>query len=67
MCNPLAGWGCLGQTLKPAALIYLLRFASERTLTINTAAIGGNAGLLAQSDETTLPTTAHKEWTNDRE
>ena len=26
---------------------YLLRFATERTLTVNTAAVGGNAGLLA--------------------
>ena len=29
---------------------YLYRFAVERTLTINTAAAGGNAALLAQSD-----------------
>ena len=29
---------------------YLARFATERTVSINTAAVGGNAGLLSQDD-----------------
>lgn len=64
--QPFGGMGLSGTGPKAGGPHYLLRFASEHTRTINTAAIGGNAGLLAQSDEATLPTTAQQEWNNDR-
>ncbi|SFC49548.1 L-proline dehydrogenase /delta-1-pyrroline-5-carboxylate dehydrogenase [Marinospirillum celere] len=49
--QPFGGMGLSGTGPKAGGPHYLLRFASERTRTINTAAIGGNASLLAQSDE----------------
>ena len=33
-----------------AAFIFLFRFAGERTFTVNTAAAGGNASLIASSE-----------------
>lgn len=51
--QPFGGMGLSGTGPKAGGPHYLLRFATERTRTINTAAIGGNASLLAQSDEDT--------------
>jgi RHH-type proline utilization regulon transcriptional repressor/proline dehydrogenase/delta 1-pyrroline-5-carboxylate dehydrogenase len=45
--QPFGGEGLSGTGPKAGGPHYLLRFASERTLTINTAAVGGNASLLA--------------------
>ena len=58
--QPFGGMGLSGTGPKASGPHYLLRFASERTH-INTAAIGGDARLLAQSDEARLPITAQKE------
>lgn len=49
--QPFGGEGLSGTGPKAGGPHYLLRFATERTLTINTAAVGGNASLLAMSDE----------------
>jgi RHH-type transcriptional regulator, proline utilization regulon repressor / proline dehydrogenase / delta 1-pyrroline-5-carboxylate dehydrogenase len=48
--QPFGGEGLSGTGPKAGGPYYLLRFAVERTLTINTAAAGGNATLLAQGD-----------------
>jgi RHH-type transcriptional regulator, proline utilization regulon repressor / proline dehydrogenase / delta 1-pyrroline-5-carboxylate dehydrogenase len=48
--QPFGGEGLSGTGPKAGGPHYLLRFAVERTLTINTAAAGGNATLLAQGD-----------------
>jgi RHH-type transcriptional regulator, proline utilization regulon repressor / proline dehydrogenase / delta 1-pyrroline-5-carboxylate dehydrogenase len=48
--QPFGGEGLSGTGPKAGGPNYLLRFAVERTLTINTAAAGGNATLLAQGD-----------------
>ncbi|WP_281915182.1 L-glutamate gamma-semialdehyde dehydrogenase [Caldimonas thermodepolymerans] len=45
--QPFGGEGLSGTGPKAGGPHYLLRFASEQTLTINTAAAGGNAALLA--------------------
>jgi RHH-type proline utilization regulon transcriptional repressor/proline dehydrogenase/delta 1-pyrroline-5-carboxylate dehydrogenase len=45
--QPFGGQGLSGTGPKAGGPHYLLRFANERTLTINTAAIGGNVELLA--------------------
>ena len=45
--QPFGGEGLSGTGFKAGGPNYLLRFALERTLTVNTAAIGGNAALLA--------------------
>jgi len=45
--QPFGGQGLSGTGPKAGGPHYLLRFANERTLTINTAAIGGNVDLLA--------------------
>jgi RHH-type proline utilization regulon transcriptional repressor/proline dehydrogenase/delta 1-pyrroline-5-carboxylate dehydrogenase len=47
--QPFGGEGLYGTGPKADGPHYLLRFVSERALTVNTAAIGGNARLLAQS------------------
>ncbi|HEX4896211.1 MAG TPA: bifunctional proline dehydrogenase/L-glutamate gamma-semialdehyde dehydrogenase PutA [Solimonas sp.] len=47
--QPFGGEGLSGTGPKAGGPHYLLRFVSERTLTVNTAAVGGNARLLAQS------------------
>ena len=49
--QPFGGQRLSGTGPKAGGPHYLLRFANERTLTINTAAVGGNASLLALSDE----------------
>jgi RHH-type proline utilization regulon transcriptional repressor/proline dehydrogenase/delta 1-pyrroline-5-carboxylate dehydrogenase len=48
--QPFGGEGLSGTGPKAGGPHYLLRFAVERTLSINTAAAGGNAALLAQDD-----------------
>jgi RHH-type transcriptional regulator, proline utilization regulon repressor / proline dehydrogenase / delta 1-pyrroline-5-carboxylate dehydrogenase len=45
--QPFGGHGLSGTGPKAGGPHYLLRFATEQTLTVNTAAAGGNAGLLA--------------------
>lgn len=47
--QPFGGEGLSGTGPKAGGPHYLLRFVSERTLTVNTAAVGGNARLLAAS------------------
>jgi RHH-type proline utilization regulon transcriptional repressor/proline dehydrogenase/delta 1-pyrroline-5-carboxylate dehydrogenase len=48
--QPFGGEGLSGTGPKAGGPNYLARFAVERTLTVNTAAAGGNAALLAQAD-----------------
>ncbi len=48
--QPFGGEGLSGTGPKAGGPHYLLRFAGERTLTVNTAAVGGNARLLALAD-----------------
>ncbi|NEZ03973.1 bifunctional proline dehydrogenase/L-glutamate gamma-semialdehyde dehydrogenase PutA [Wenzhouxiangella sp. XN201] len=48
--QPFGGEGLSGTGPKAGGPHYLFRFVNERTLTINTAAVGGNATLLALSD-----------------
>ena len=45
--QPFGGCGLSGTGPKAGGPHYLHRFAHERTLTINTSAVGGNASLLA--------------------
>jgi RHH-type proline utilization regulon transcriptional repressor/proline dehydrogenase/delta 1-pyrroline-5-carboxylate dehydrogenase len=47
--QPFGGEGLSGTGPKAGGPHYLLRFLTERTLTVNTAAVGGNASLLAAS------------------
>jgi RHH-type transcriptional regulator, proline utilization regulon repressor / proline dehydrogenase / delta 1-pyrroline-5-carboxylate dehydrogenase len=51
--QPFGGEGLSGTGPKAGGPHYLLRFATERTQTINTAAVGGNASLLGQMDDET--------------
>jgi RHH-type proline utilization regulon transcriptional repressor/proline dehydrogenase/delta 1-pyrroline-5-carboxylate dehydrogenase len=48
--QPFGGEGLSGTGPKAGGPFYLPRFCAERTLTNNTAAVGGNASLLAMSD-----------------
>ncbi|HEY1076306.1 MAG TPA: bifunctional proline dehydrogenase/L-glutamate gamma-semialdehyde dehydrogenase PutA, partial [Fontimonas sp.] len=47
--QPFGGEGLSGTGPKAGGPHYLMRFVTERTLTVNTAAMGGNARLLAQT------------------
>ena len=47
--QPFGGEGLSGTGPKAGGPHYLQRFTTERTLTVNTAAVGGNASLLASS------------------
>ncbi|MCG6659269.1 bifunctional proline dehydrogenase/L-glutamate gamma-semialdehyde dehydrogenase PutA [Halomonas campisalis] len=49
--QPFGGQGLSGTGPKAGGPHYLLRFATEKTVTNNTAALGGNASLLALGDE----------------
>lgn len=49
--QPFGGSGLSGTGPKAGGPHYLPRFATEQTLTINTAAAGGNAALIAMSEE----------------
>jgi RHH-type proline utilization regulon transcriptional repressor/proline dehydrogenase/delta 1-pyrroline-5-carboxylate dehydrogenase len=46
--QPFGGCGLSGTGPKAGGPHYLARFASEQTLSVNTAAVGGNAALLSQ-------------------
>ena len=48
--QPFGGSGLSGTGPKAGGPHYLLRFASEQTITINTAAAGGDATLIAMAD-----------------
>ncbi len=48
--QPFGGERLSGTGPKAGGPHYLLRFATERTLTVNTAAVGGNADLLGMGD-----------------
>ncbi len=49
--QPFGGEGLSGTGPKAGGPHYLHRFATERTYTVNTAAVGGNAALLSLGDE----------------
>ena len=49
--QPFGGEGLSGTGPKAGGPHYLARFATERTISVNTAAVGGNAGLLSLDDE----------------
>ncbi len=49
--QPFGGEGLSGTGPKAGGPHYLLRFATERTLSVNTAAAGGNAALLSLNDD----------------
>jgi RHH-type proline utilization regulon transcriptional repressor/proline dehydrogenase/delta 1-pyrroline-5-carboxylate dehydrogenase len=49
--QPFGGRGLSGTGPKAGGPNYLLRFVSERTITVNTAAVGGNANLLTLSTD----------------
>jgi len=51
--QPFGGEGLSGTGPKAGGPHYLLRFASERTLTVNTAAVGGVTELLSQPERRT--------------
>jgi RHH-type proline utilization regulon transcriptional repressor/proline dehydrogenase/delta 1-pyrroline-5-carboxylate dehydrogenase len=48
--QPFGGEGLSGTGPKAGGPHYLLRFATERTLTVNTTVLGGNASLLSLDD-----------------
>jgi RHH-type transcriptional regulator, proline utilization regulon repressor / proline dehydrogenase / delta 1-pyrroline-5-carboxylate dehydrogenase len=48
--QPFGGTELSGTGPKAGGLNYLRRFASEQVITVNTAAVGGNAALLAQDE-----------------
>ncbi|SEP57547.1 RHH-type transcriptional regulator, proline utilization regulon repressor / proline dehydrogenase / delta 1-pyrroline-5-carboxylate dehydrogenase [Ectothiorhodospira magna] len=48
--QPFGGEGLSGTGFKAGGPHYLLRFATERVLTVNTAATGGNTGLLVMEE-----------------
>jgi len=49
--QPFGGEGLSGTGPKAGGPYYLQRFATERSLTVNTSAIGGNATLLSLGEE----------------
>jgi len=49
--QPFGGEGLSGTGPKAGGPHYLARFATERTVSINTAAVGGNASLLSLEDD----------------
>jgi RHH-type proline utilization regulon transcriptional repressor/proline dehydrogenase/delta 1-pyrroline-5-carboxylate dehydrogenase len=48
--QPFGGTGLSGTGPKAGGPNYLRRFAAEQVVTVNTAAVGGNASLLAQEE-----------------
>jgi RHH-type transcriptional regulator, proline utilization regulon repressor / proline dehydrogenase / delta 1-pyrroline-5-carboxylate dehydrogenase len=48
--QPFGGHGLSGTGPKAGGPHYLVRFATEQTVTVNTAAAGGNAALISDSD-----------------
>jgi RHH-type proline utilization regulon transcriptional repressor/proline dehydrogenase/delta 1-pyrroline-5-carboxylate dehydrogenase len=49
--QPFGGHGLSGTGPKAGGPNYLRRFAREQSVTVNTAAVGGNASLLAEAEE----------------
>ncbi len=49
--QPFGGMGLSGTGPKAGGPRYLERFTTEQTITVNTAAIGGNATLLSLEEE----------------
>ncbi|MCC5868573.1 MAG: bifunctional proline dehydrogenase/L-glutamate gamma-semialdehyde dehydrogenase PutA [Gammaproteobacteria bacterium] len=49
--QPFGGQGLSGTGPKAGGPHYLARFANERVVTVNTAAVGGNASLLAMAED----------------
>ena len=49
--QPFGGHGLSGTGPKAGGPHYLMRFATEQTITVNTAAAGGNAALMAEGEE----------------
>ena len=49
--QPFGGFGLSGTGPKAGGPHYLARFATEQTVTINTAAAGGNANLIAMGED----------------
>ena len=49
--QPFGGCGLSGTGPKAGGPHYLHRFATEQTITVNTAAVGGNATLLSLSEK----------------
>ncbi|GMQ86939.1 MAG: bifunctional proline dehydrogenase/L-glutamate gamma-semialdehyde dehydrogenase PutA [Gammaproteobacteria bacterium] len=49
--QPFGGEGLSGTGPKAGGPYYLHRFATERTLSVNTAAVGGNTGLLSMRED----------------
>ncbi len=49
--QPFGGEGLSGTGFKAGGPHYLLKFASERTFTVNTAAVGGNVRLMSGGDD----------------
>jgi RHH-type proline utilization regulon transcriptional repressor/proline dehydrogenase/delta 1-pyrroline-5-carboxylate dehydrogenase len=49
--QPFGGTGLSGTGPKAGGPNYVRRFADEQVVTVNTAASGGNASLLASSEE----------------
>ncbi len=49
--QPFGGSGLSGTGPKAGGPSYLLRFANEQVISVNTAAAGGNAGLVGMSEE----------------
>lgn len=49
--NPFGGQGLSGTGPKAGGPHYLFRFATEKTMTVNTAATGGNVELLAKAEQ----------------
>jgi RHH-type proline utilization regulon transcriptional repressor/proline dehydrogenase/delta 1-pyrroline-5-carboxylate dehydrogenase len=48
--QPFGGEGLSGTGFKAGGPHYMLRFATERVLTVNTTAAGGNASLMMLGD-----------------
>ena len=48
--QPFGGHGLSGTGPKAGGPHYLARFATEQTVTVNTAAAGGNAALMAENE-----------------
>jgi RHH-type proline utilization regulon transcriptional repressor/proline dehydrogenase/delta 1-pyrroline-5-carboxylate dehydrogenase len=48
--QPFGGEGLSGTGFKAGGPHYLLRFVTERTVSVNTAAVGGNAALLGEGE-----------------
>jgi RHH-type proline utilization regulon transcriptional repressor/proline dehydrogenase/delta 1-pyrroline-5-carboxylate dehydrogenase len=56
--QPFGGEGLSGTGPKAGGPHYLHRFATERAISINTAAVGGNASLLSLDDDQAASTAA---------